>query len=372
LRLAYVANPYSIHTQRWMRYFIGRGHEVHLIGVSPTRKPLVPSTMPSGVVLYDLATQINVRKLRYLVWGFATRRIVHRIQPDILHAHQVAGDGWVGAATGFHPFVVTAWGSDLLVGPERSWIHRRLARWVLGQADYVTCVSKTLATAACALGARPGRTDVVHWGIDTSIFKPSPSNRTLRQQLDLSPGPVVLSIRALRPLYNSLDIARAIPRVLQKVPDAQFIVRTYSYDPDLLARFQSVAEECGAAAVIQYVGDLPDDDTIADLYRMSDVAVSVPSSDGTPLSVLEAMACGTSLVVSDLPSLREWITDGRNGLLVPVGNVEALAEAIIQLLRNSQWRAEFRRQNQRLIQERANRQTEMAKMEALYNSLSGR
>ena len=369
MRLCYIANPYSIHTQRWLRYFVGRGHEVYLIGVSPTRGSLPSGAIPSSVVFYDLMAQINVRKLRYLAWGLAARRIVHKVQPDVLHAHQIAGDGWVGAVAGYHPLVVTAWGSDLLVGPARSWVHRQLARWVLRQADYVTCVSESLARAARALGADPARLEVASWGIDTTVFHPASANTALRQQLDLGPGPVVLSIRALRSLYNPLDIAQAIPCVLAQVPEAQFVIRTYSYDPDLLAQFQATVREHDAVEAVHYVGDLPDDHAVAELYRIADVAVSVPLSDGTPLSVLEAMACGASVVVSDLPSLREWITGGENGLLVPVQDAGALAEAIIQLLRDPQQRAEFRRRNLGLIRERANHQVEMEKMETLYYTL---
>ncbi len=369
MRLCYIANPYSIHTQRWMRYFAGRGHKVYLIGVSPKRGSIPADAIPSSVIFYDLMTQINVRKLRYLAWGLAARRIVHEIQPDVLHAHEVAGDGWVGAVAGYHPFVVTAWGSDLLVGPARSWVHRQLARWVLRRADHVTCVSENLASVAHALGADPARLEVAPWGVDTTVFHPGSANAALYQQLDLGTGPVVLSIRALRPLYNPLDIAQAIPRVLEQVPEAQFIIRTYSYDTDLLTKFQAIVREHDAAKVVHYVGDLPDDNAVAELYRIADVAVSVPSSDGTPLSVLEAMACGAPVVVSDLPSLREWITDGENGLLVPVRDAEALAEAIIQLLRDPQQRAEFRQRNLNLIRERADHQVEMAKMESLYHTL---
>jgi glycosyltransferase involved in cell wall biosynthesis len=371
LRLAYVANPYSIHTQRWMRYFIGRGHEVHLIGVSPTRKPLVPSTMPSGVVLYDLATQINVRKLRYLVWGFATRRIVHRIQPDILHAHQVAGDGWVGAATGFHPFVVTAWGSDLLVGPERSWIQRQLARWVLRRADYVTCVSKSLAQVARPLGIDPRHLEVVPWGVDTDIFHPISDfdKATLRARLGLGSGPIVLSMRAVQSLYNPLDIARSIARVLEQVPAAHFIIRTYDYDQGLLNRFQTIVRKCHATDAVRYVGELPDDHSIADLYRAADVAVSVPSSDGTPLSVLEALACGLVPVLSDVSSLHEWIVHEHEGLFVPVGDVKAISAAIVRLIKESALRSELRLNGARLIRQRGDSRVWMRRSEEIYQHL---
>jgi glycosyltransferase involved in cell wall biosynthesis len=67
--------------------------------------------------------------------------------------------------------------------------------------------------------------------------------------------------------------------------------------------------------------------------------------------------------------IERGIADGKNDLLVPVGDVEALAEAIVYLLQNPQKRAEFRQQNLSLIQERANHQAEMAKMEALYYTL---
>jgi glycosyltransferase involved in cell wall biosynthesis len=319
LRLCYIANPYSIHTQRWLRFFAGRGHEVHLIGVSPMPGSFPLGAVPTQVVFYDLMAQVNVRKLRFLAWGLAARRIVHRLRPDVLHAHHVAGAGWVGAAAGYHPFIVTAWGSDLLLGPRRSWTQRQLARWALRRADYVTCVSHNLAQAARGLGADPAHVEVVPWGVDTGVFHPAPEKEALRAQLGLGTGPIVLSIRALRELYNPLDIARAIPLVLAQVPEARFIIRTYNCDPDLLARFKDFVREHEVMEAVQYIGDLPNEQAIADLYRAADVVVSVPTSDGTPSSVLEALACGALPVLSDVPSLREWIRHEQEGLFAQWG-----------------------------------------------------
>ena len=366
MRLCYIANPNSIHTRRGLRYFVERGHAVHLIALRTPQQPV-----PDGVVLYDLAAQINVRKLRYLPWVRRVRQTVRRVRPDVLHAHQVANAGWLGAAAGYHPFVVTAWGSDLLVGPRRFWAQRQLARWVLRRADYVTCVSQSLGEAARALGVAPSRLEVAPWGVDSDIYQPPVDRTALRAELGFGAEPLVLSLRAMRPLYNPLDIARSIPLVLDQVPTAGFLIRTYSCDPAVLAEFQTIIEQHHATHAVRYVADLGDEQAIADHYRMADVAVSVPSSDGTPSSVLEALACGVVPVVSDVPSLHEWIEHEQQGLFVPVGDVTAISAAIVRLLKDEGLRKALSANAVRLVRQRADSRVWMLHMEEIYQRLTG-
>jgi len=363
VRVCYVANPHSIHVQRWVRYFTTRGHEVHLINARAA--PALP--LP-GVTLHQ-ARPYPIPRLRNLALGWATRRLVRQIRPDLLHAHQISPDGWLAAMAGFHPLLMTAWGSDLFLGPQVGWRFRLLIRWALRTADYVTCVSESLAQVAHALGADRARLEVAPWGVDTSTFSPRGDGAALHPQPGLGPGPVVLWVRAIRPVYNPLDFAQAMPRVLEQVPDAQFLVRTYSYDPNLLAQFQTIVQESGVSGSVRYVGDLPDDEAIAALYRKADVAVSVPSSDGAPVSVLEAMACGAVPVLSDLPSLREWVQDGREALLVPTGDVAAIAAAIARLLADEPLRREMSANAVKLVQQRGDSRVWMAHAEEIYRQL---
>lgn len=359
LRICLIANPNSIHTQRWVQYFAGRGHDVHLIGEKP-----IAAAPPPGCHFHDLTLHTNQRKVRYLVWAQAVRRLVRVIQPDVLHAHQVASAGWLGAAAGYHPFLATSWGSDLLLGTRRSRAQRVLARWVLRQADRITCVSQNLAEATVALGAPPLRVEVVPWGVDLDLFHPAETDHT--------PGetPLVLSIRAMRALYNPQVIARAIPAVLARVPQARFVIRTYNSDQGLLAQVQQQIADSGAGYAVSYVGDLPGDAAIADLYRRAAVAISVPSSDGTPQSVLEAMACGVVPVLSDLPSLREWVADGREALLVPAGDSEALGQAIVRLLDDRALVHSLRSAGLARSRERADSRRWMQRNEDIYRELA--
>lgn len=366
MRLCIIANPNSIHIHRWIRYFLARGHEVHLIGDKP-----LEAVLPAGVEYYDLTQLTNIRTARYVAWARLVRSLLRQIQPDLLHAHFVASAGWLGAASGFHPFVVTAWGSDLLVNARWSPAQRLLARWVLRQADYVTCVSRELVDVARSLGADPDRLQVLPWGVDTEVFYPADESARaeLRSRLGLGPGPVVLSLRAIKSIYNPLDVARAMPLVLAQVPDAQFIIRTYGVVPGLLKDLQALIRELQIESAVHYMGDIGDDRAVANLYRAVDVTVSVPSSDGTPSSVLEALACGAPPVLSDLPSLRDWIVDEQEGLFVLTGNIAAIASSITRLLIDDELRAQLRSNGIRLVQEKADSNKLMGRYEDIYRRL---
>jgi len=94
--------------------------------------------------------------------------------------------------------------------------------------------------------------------------------------------------------------------------------------------------------------------------------VSVSQYDSGPVALQEAMACGDVPVISDLPSVREWITDDWNGLLVDPENVDQIADSIIDLLQNDTKRDRFAEINWKLIQEKGDQEFWMGKMEKLY------
>ncbi len=92
---------------------------------------------------------------------------------------------------------------------------------------------------------------------------------------------------------------------------------------------------------------------MAEVYRRAAVLVSPSIHDGTPNTLLEGMASGCFPVAGDLESIREWITDGENGLLTDATDPGKLAESIVSALKNKELRHSAAKQNNRIIQERA-------------------
>ena len=373
MRLCFTGNPGSIHTQRWVGHFAQAGHEVHLInlGPQPARKFDWPGPQHHNLPAPPVAPIPGLRGVLMLT---ARRRaliaLLRQIQPDVLHAQSVADPGWFAALSGFHPLVLTAWGSDVLLGLHRGpRLHRWLTRNALQRADLLTADARSVLDAARP-HLRPGaRVELIRFGVDTRAFCPG-VDTTWRARLALGSGPVLLSIRQCHPLYNIDVIIRAFARVRGEIPDARLLVKLVSQDANdpYLAEMRALADQLALSDAVVYVPQVAYAE-IPDLYRAADVVLSVPSSDGLPVSVLEAMACGTPVIASDLPALRELADDGADLSLVPTRDVEALSHAILALLTDPARRARIIEENLATVRRTADFDVEMARMEQLYHSL---
>jgi glycosyltransferase involved in cell wall biosynthesis len=369
LRLCYISNPNLIHTRRWISWFAQHGHTVCLLADVPLKEDW------SDVLVIDLSKIFYARFIRFPIWTVWLRSFLREWRPDILHAHRINSAGWMAAASGFHPYVVTPWGTDIFVQPQHSLIARLLAWYTLRHADLITTISHAMDVQATQLGARTNTLRRVQFGVELDTFKPgiatSTDNLDLRRSLSLPENArVVLSPRAVTPLYNLDIIMKSIPLVRERVPEAIFIFLDYNTDSDYKRQLDIISRELGLDAFIRWLPPTRSRSEMAKLYRISELVVSVPSTDGTPVSVLEAMACGKPAVCTDLLPLREFITNGENGWLVPVRQTSPLAEAILQLLAQPEQANEFGRRASKVVAEKANSEVEMQRMEAIYQQLA--
>ncbi len=359
----------SPHLHGWAAYFVAAGYHVHLLTWQQRAVP--GSAAEPGVTVHYLpGGQFLSRRglgLARSVWaGWVIRLLMRRQRIDVLHAHQVIPYGYWAARSRQHPLVVTAWGSDVLTEPYASARAMRYVRTALARADLITADSDHLRRAAVALGA-VAPSYVIPVGVDTTQLRPG-GRAAARSRLGIDPTtPLVLSPRALSPVYNIDTIIDSIPLVQQAVPDVYYIIK-FGYSAGREAELRGRAAERGVAAAVTFVGYTPAAG-MGDYYAAADVCVSVASSDSAPKSVLEAMACGTPVVTSDLPWVHEGITDGVQALLVPARDAPALAAATIRLLRDPALCTRLSHEGRQYILAHADYVTAMARMDGLYHYL---
>ena len=176
---------------------------------------------------------------------------------------------------------------------------------------------------------------------------------------------MVISIRNFRPVYNLEMLIRAISLVLEHSPQASFVIAGDGEQGEYL---KNLAGSLGCSENIRFVGQIAHDE-LPQYLASSDIYVSPSLSDSASLSVQEAMACEVAPIVTDLSGNREWVTDGENGFLVPVNDIQALANKIVYLLKNEEAGRKFGRLGRKIIRERAEYEREMERMEKLYQRI---
>jgi len=360
VRLALLSNASVIHTRRWGDYFHGRGHEVLLVSLEPGEGYAYPCRR--------IESRIRWRFLRYPLATGRVRDVLGEFAPDLVNAHFVPNYGLIGALAGRHPLVVSVWGSDVLVSGRTSPLHAARVRYVFRRADYVTTDARMLTRAACALGADPERVLTVPMGVDPEPY------RGARRAAEAAPErpAIIVSTRKLEPVYDVRTLIDALPALWATRPD--LAVAVIGDGPDRPALVERARIQAAAAGVpgdaITFAGMVPHQ-AIAEALGRATIYVSTSVSDSTSVSLLEAMAAGAFPVVTDLEANREWIDDGVNGFVIPIGSPAELAARVLQALADPALRARAAAENARRIDARATWAKNMGEVERLFEALIG-
>jgi glycosyltransferase involved in cell wall biosynthesis len=222
-----------------------------------------------------------------------------------------------------------------------------------------------MADRIAALGARRDRVAIVTLGADAFFGEQWSNSVNVRGRGD-GGGPVILSTRAHEPLYNIDDVIDAYALVLRERPGARLVVAHLgSLTEDLRAKAARMGDS------VKFPGTVPRQ-RLRELMQDAEVFVSMPSSDGTSVALLQAMAAGAYPIVSDLETQREWIRDGVNGRRVAVHDTYGLARAVVEASDDATARRTAAELNRTIVEKRGTNETQMEKMERLYRWLANR
>lgn len=357
MKICFLADGDSIHTKRWCDHFASLGHEIHLITFKNVSLKGIQAHFVNGG-----AIDVKGGNWKVIFSVGKVKKILREIKPDILHSHYATSYGLVGALCGYHPFIVTALGSDVLVSPQNSFVYRKVLKYVFKKADWATAMSDPMREKMLELGSDPSKTETLIFGIDTSVFNMNGRNLN-------SDKFIITSTRNFEPVYNIPHLIEAVVEIKDQIPN---LFLNLVGDGTLRSELEALIHSKGFSGRVKFFGKVPQNELVKTL-QTSHVFVSVSLSDGNNISLNEAMACGNLCIATDIPANRQWIKDGENGFLVPVNNVKFLADKILAAYKNYQeLSAKFIPMNQKIISEKANWKINMKKVERTYLKLNSR
>lgn len=353
MKICFLAHARSIHTRRWVEYFRDRGQQVSVVSFTPA------DPMP-GVDLHYLRHSFRIRR-EHTNWHYLLQlprlwQRVREIKPDLLNAHFLSSYGVLGSLVRplNCPYVISLHGSDVLHIANRSLLHATGAKLALRRADLITSPAQHMTDRLDAFVGADKPILTAQYGVDTTCFHPPP--------VAARRSPICVSTRAMDPIYN-VETTLLAARTLEEIGSP--LQLHLANEGPLYSELRRRAADLGLQSRVRFLGRIGQDE-IAAALRSAAVYVSTSLSDGASLSLLEAMACGSFPVVSDIAANREWITDGLNGYLVPAHSPRALALRCREAWRNRELRQAAARRNWELIDERANYTKNMKLMESTF------
>ncbi|MFW6130253.1 MAG: glycosyltransferase family 4 protein [Atribacterota bacterium] len=359
MKICYIGDAASIHTKRWVEWFVNKGYDVHLI------------TDRSGYIHDTTIHRVKEGRspISFAMEALSVKKLIKKIKPDIVHAHYVSSYGFFGAYSGFHPFIVSAWGSDILVDPQQSKFVNRCVKYTLKKADVITTDGKnTYDEMLNNLGADIDKLNIIYHGVNTKMFSPDKKDDNFSKEIFNEKCPIAISVRFLNEKNDMETFLKAIPLILEKIKNAKFIIGGNGPKKDELIDLANSLKISNNVYFTDYIKH----DDLPRYLASSNVYVSTALWDGgISVVTLDAMSCGLPIISTDIANASQWIQDNENGFLIETKDYKTLAEKLIFLLQFTETSKRLGEKNRNIIEEKQNEDIEMSKVAYIYRKYSG-
>jgi glycosyltransferase involved in cell wall biosynthesis len=347
MRICYLANSASSHTKKWVDYFVSLGNEVHVVSHSNV-------DIPGATVHY-----INYSLKNFPIMASKVHKKIREINPDILHAHQANTCGLYAATAREYAYILSTWGSDVLVGPERSLILKEIAKLTLKRASFITSDSYYMSEKIVELGGNKDRIYTFPMGIEDEHIKE-------KHRFDIKADILrVISIRRLEKMFRVDIIIKGFNEALKEKPN---MFLTVAADGGEMNSLVELVNSMGIKDKVKFTGSYKPHE-VGKLLSENDVFVSIPESDSTSVSLLESMYCGLFPVVCGLPANREWVKNGENGIIIEEVNETNVKNSLLWCYENIEHMASVSQNNIDIIEEKALWKNNSKIVEGLYNRM---
>lgn len=310
-----VSSGSSIHVKKLANALCNRGHEIELFTLKGHEK-----------LLKDFDQRVKIHVLPFgAPWGYylnapKLRRMLKEGHFDLLNSHYASGYGTLASLTKFHPFALAVFGSDVYEYPYKSKWHMKRVIKNLDCADVLTSTSNVMAAEVRKFYHENRPIYVTPFGVDLNVFHPVDVEKDEGLEFGI--------VKKIEPKYGIKTLILAYQQFREKHPTDKSRLVIYGRGSYLDEYKQFVADE-GMSEYIDFKGFIQNE-KVPQAFSKMDVAVfpSESESESFGVAAVEAMGCGTPVIVSDASGFTEVVEDGVTGIIVPKKDITSLTDAM--------------------------------------------
>jgi glycosyltransferase involved in cell wall biosynthesis len=348
-KVLFFSRDFSTHDQRFLTSLLETDYEVAYLRLENRSRRNAEEVLPGTIKIFPTLNQNSYFSYQKTLKNLnKLKKIIHEFNPNLIHAGPIQTCSFLTALSGFSPLVTMSWGSDILVDSEKNILNKWITKYTLKKTNHFLGDCETVKKKAIQFGFPQERITIFPWGIDLEKFFPS-NNSDLRNELGWQDNFIILSLRSWETIYGVDVVVNAFTEASKLLPEIRLLLLGDGSQKDII--YQMVSE-AGISDKVHF-GGLIAQKNLPDYYQTADLYVSASYSDGSSVSLMEALASALPPLVSDIPSNQEWIKEGKNGWLFKVGDVEDLKRKIITVVDNKARLSDIQKQARQTAEEKA-------------------
>ncbi len=364
MKLLILSDANSTHTLKWIQSLCQKeSYDIFLFSffkpnstsINIYKKYNIKFSSPNLESKIRNIRRPNLSKIIYLKSLFDLKKIIKKFKPDIVHAHYASSYGVLGLLTGFKPFILSVWGSDIYHFPYLNPLNKIIMKKIIHKSDKI-CSSSIAMKKIITKEYGREEIEVVPFGIDTDRFKP---NKQKKNQFVVG---TIKSIENHNGIECLLDAAKIVIHDLKK--DINFVIVG---EGSLRKQMESRAIELKIEKMVKFLGYVNHEKVYKHFQNLS-LFVAVSKRESFGVSILEAAACEVPSITSNIGGLPEVNIDKLTGIVIKPDNPIDLAGSIIKLYENKDLRTKMGKSARERVIKKFNWKDNVNEMIKIYNS----
>lgn len=348
MRVLYFSPRLTPHDRRFLSALSATEHQIFTLQLEGAEKRPDEPGLPESITRIAWTERPDQGRISYPAARRRLKQITAEIKPDVIHAGPLHETAFLCALARLKPLVSMSWGSDILWQAKHNQFTRWMIEYTLRRTTVFTGDCQAVADEAARYGFPMEKMILFPWGVDLAHFTPH-GPAPIREELGWQDQFVILSLRSWEPIYGVDVLVKGFILAARENPALRLLLLG---DGSQAAQIRALVVDAGMQNKVHFGGrrglaELPD------FYRAADLYASGSYSDGSSVSLMEALACGLPAMVSDIPSNREWVQPQENGWLFATGDPQAVKAGLLQAYENRAILPDLRRRARLTAEERA-------------------